>query len=147
MPGPPPSQALPAADPVGRVITWLNTHPAVLAALGDGDRVDLYNEPPYPRVRVLDVTDNDRNMRWLVSTDLQFEVFGDLDGTPGKAALRRIWKTVIGAVAEIPDTEPGPGDPVITSVTGGAGGGWAPEPTGQPRYVTVLQIHSHPPAP
>lgn len=143
MPGP--SVLLPGADPLPRVLDWLRGHPQVTAALGGAGRVGLYNEPPYPRLRVTDPPGAAaRPLRWLTATSLQLEAYGDLGGDPGKDALRACLWTALGALAELPDQPAGDGQPVITAVTLD-GSGWVPEPTGQPRYLATVTVLTHPP--
>lgn len=131
------------ADPLPRVISWLSEHPAVIDALGGVGRVGAFNKPPYPCLRVLDTGGgDDRNLRWLICQEVQLEAFGDLDGSPGKEALRRILYVAMAAVAELPDQLGA--SPVITSVGSGRAGGWVPEPTGQPRYLSTVLVFAHP---
>lgn len=139
---------LPRADPMPRMLAWLNTHLAVAEALGGPDRVDANNQPPYPRVRVLDVPGSDlRDPIWLLTQEVQLKAYGDLDGRPGKQQLRRIAYTVLGALTELPDKVPLAGDPIITAVKLLRSPGWVPEPTGQPCYDWAVRVYSHPPAP
>lgn len=136
---------LPRADPLPLVVAFLAGHPKVTAALGGPGRVGLYNQAPYPCLTVTDtVGGGDRDLRWLLAPELEFAAFGDLDGAPGKATLRRILYVALGAVTELPELEPAPGDPVITDVRSTRGGGYIPEPTGQPRYVAAVRVWTHP---
>jgi hypothetical protein len=133
------------ADPLPRVIAWLDGHPAVVEALGGAGRVGAGNAPPYPRLRVTDPPGgDDRRLLWLISTLVQVEAYGDLDGTPGKAALRRILYVALGALAELPEQDTPAGGPVITDVRSSAAGGWSPLPSGQPRYIATVQVWTHP---
>lgn len=133
------------ADPLPRIVAWLGAHPVVTAALGGAGRVGADNRPPYPRVRVIDPPGgDDRGLRWHIARYVQVEVYGDLDGAPGKAALRDITYTVLGALAELPDQPVPPEGPVITSVESAQAAGWSPEPTGQPRYVAGVLVGAHP---
>ncbi|MEW9530760.1 hypothetical protein [Microbispora sp. NPDC049125] len=136
------------AHPLARVLAWLSSHPAVTAALGGPGRVGLYNEPPYPRLRVVDTNaGTDRDLRWLIAPEIQIEAYGDLDGTPGKAALNFILYTALGALKELPEQAAAPGEPVITHVMSSRGGGPVPEPTGQQRYVAAVLVYAHPGTP
>lgn len=136
---------LAAADPIPRVISWLGSHAAVTRALGAPGRVGADNVPPYPRLRVLDPPGGtDGALRWLLAPEIQIEALGDLDGSPGKAALRFMLYTALGALKELPDAPAEPGQVVITSVAGLRGGGWARLPTGQPRYIASVTCHVHP---
>lgn len=133
------------ADPLPRVIQWLSGHAAVVAALGGPDRVGARNVPPYPRLIVTDPPGgDDRYMRWLMSKAVQIEAVGDLDGTPGKAALNTALYTALGVLAELPEEEAPPGGPVVTAVRSAVAGGWSPLPSGQPRYVATVQVFAHP---
>lgn len=133
------------ADPIPRIIGWLNTHSFVLSEIGGPGRVGPDNVPPYPRLRVLEVPGgDDRDLRWLLATAVQIEAYGDLSGAPGKAALRRLLYVALRAVAEIPDQAAPVGGPVITAVSSASAGSWSPEPSGQPRYVASVLVHVHP---
>lgn len=134
------------ADPVPVVIAWLNAHSMVTAALGGTGRVGFWNEAPYPRLRVLDVGGDDRELLWLTSPELQIEAYGDLDGSPGKAQLRRILYVALGALIELPNQPVPPGQPVVSYIKSTRAGGWMPEPSGQPRYVAAVRVYCHPPA-
>lgn len=134
------------ADPLPVVLSWLGGHPVLTDALGGSGRVDGRNEPPYPRVRLLDPTGgSDLGLRWLVAPRIQVEALGDLDGSPGKAELRRICYLTLGALTELPERTAAAGDPVVTAVESAAGGGWSPLPNGQPRYLTAVRVYLHPP--
>lgn len=130
-------------DPAALAIAYLVAHDDVRAALGVG-LVGGVNRPPYPRVVVSDPPGDDRYLTWLIAPTLQIEAIGDLDGTPGKAALRRLAMTVVGALAEWPSAPAIEGQPVITEVRSIGGLGWMPLPTGQPRYVATLRAWIHP---
>jgi hypothetical protein len=133
------------ADPIPRVISWLGTHSAVSAELGGSGRVGAYNEPPYPRLRVIDVAGgDDRQLLWLLTTGVQLEAYGDLSGAPGKAALRRALYVALGALMELPDQAAPEGGPVVTAIRSSTAGSWSPEPSGQPRYVASVRVYSHP---
>jgi hypothetical protein len=135
---------LAAADPVPAVIEWLGSHPVVTAALGGAGRVGFDNAPPYPRLRVTEGTGgDDRDLRWLLAPEVQIEALGDLDGSPGKEALRQALYTALGALAELPD-QPSTAGPVITAVRSSRAGGWVPEASGQPRYLAAVRVHVHP---
>jgi hypothetical protein len=133
------------ADPLPRVMAWLAEHAEVTAVLGGAGRVGARNEPPYPRLRILDTPGgDDRGLRWLIAPEIQVEAYGDLDGSPGKAALRQILYTALSALMELPDQPPVPGYPIVTQVASSRSGGWVPEPSGQPRYLAAVRVWSHP---
>jgi hypothetical protein len=137
---------LAAADGLAAARVWLLSHPAVTAALGGPDRVGPRNVPPYPRLLLTDGPGgSDRNLRWLIAPLITVAALGDLDGTPGKAELRRILYVALTALAELPDFPTAPGAPVVTQVESAAGVGWSPEPTGQPRYIASVRVFIHPP--
>lgn len=134
------------ADPAAVVIAYLNAHPDVEAALGGPGRISAKNEPPYPHLGVTDTPGgSDLDMEWLIAPELTFQLWGDLDGSPGKAALRRVFIVVLQAVRDLPKQPTEPGQPVVTAIGNSGAGGWVPEPTGQPRYTGRRQIYMHPP--
>lgn len=141
--GAPEPGTLPAADPLPSVLDWLATHPSLTWIAGVGG----LNEPPYPRVRIVDTGGDDRQLRWLLAVQLRVEALGDLDGAPGKQRLRQVCYLALAALAELPDQPTAAGAPVITAVESTAGGGWAPLPTGQPRYLAGVRVYTHPPRP
>lgn len=136
-------------DAAGLTIARLSGHPDVQSVLaefgGVAGRVAGVNRPPYPRITVSDPPSGAGRLIWLVNPSVQIEVIGDLDGTPGKAALYRIAMTAVGALMQWPETIFGPGDPVVTQVLAQMPG-WMPLPTGQPRYVSTATVYVHPPA-
>lgn len=134
------------ADPVGTVIAFLNANSAVLEALGGSGRIGLLNKPPYPCLGVVDTPGgSDRNLRWLIAPEITLNLWGDLDGSPGKAELRRIMYVVLQELRDLPERPTEPGHPVVTSVESTGAVGWAPEPTGQGKYTARIQIYMHPP--
>jgi hypothetical protein len=145
----PPSAALPATDPVPLVTWWLRQHPAVTAAIGGG-HLSMWLEPPYPCLRLTDTAaGSDGDLLWLTSPEIQVEAYGDLDGAPGKQALRALLYTVLGALMELAqapwpyDGAPG-GSPVVTWVQSSRAGGYAPLGSGQPRYLAAIRLWCHP---
>lgn len=134
------------ADPAAAVIAYLDAQLAVQEALGGTGRISARNEPPYPHLGVTDTPGgSDRNMRWLIAPEITLNLWGDLDGSPGKAALRRIFYTILQALRDMPDQPAAPGQPVVTFVQSTGAGGWSPEPTTQPRYLGRVQLFMHPP--
>ncbi len=134
---------LAGADPVAVALAWLRQHPDVQQVLGNG-QVGGVNQPPYPRLTVLDPPGDDRSLRWLIAPTLTLEALGDLDGRHGKDVLRRLLYTALGALVELPEHPTPPGQPVVTAVTSAGGGGWSPLPTGQGRYLATVRMHMHP---
>lgn len=135
---------LSGADALAAAVAYLGSHPVVLREFGPG-RVGGTADPPYPRIRLTDTPGgSDRDLTWLLEPEVAVEVLGDLDGTPGKAELRRLLYVVLGALADMPFAPAAPGRPVVTSVRSAAAGGWSPTPLGQPRYVATLLVGVHP---
>ena len=133
------------ADPVAAARAWLLTRTTVSTALGGTGRVGSHNEPPYPCVVLTDPPGNDLTLRHLIAPILQIEVLGDMDGSPGKPALREILYTVLEELVLLTDTpQTDPTQPVVTAVTSSGGGGWVPMPNGQPRYLATVTMHMHP---
>lgn len=134
------------ADPVKAARTYLLGRPAVAEALGGLDRIGLVNKPPYPRLGIEDTPGgSDLDLNWLIAPELTLKLWGDLDGAPGKAELRRIFYVVLQELADMPNHPTVPGQPVVTRVLSTGAGGWSPEPTGQPRYTSRVQLFMHPP--
>jgi hypothetical protein len=131
------------ADPLPRMLSWLGSHAAVSKELGGVGRVDALNKPPYPRIRVTHSSGSDGDLRWLIAPEFRLEALDDLDGSTGRSRLRRALYIAVGALVELSEMEPPPGEPVITNVSSAQGGGWIPLPTGQGRYVAVVQVHAH----
>lgn len=134
------------ADPAAVVIAYLAAHPGLRELLGDGDRVNGMNEPPYPHVQVLDTPGGfDGSLRWLYGPEVTIKAFGDFDNTPGKSALRKVLYTALQALRDLPSQPTEPGQPVVTFVEFPGTGGWTPEPTGQPCYSARPRLWMHPP--
>jgi hypothetical protein len=132
------------ADPLAIVVAFLNAHPAVIAAHGGTDRVGGTDEPPYPRSIVKDIPGGDaRGLRWLYVPELSLETYADLDGSPGKAALRRIHYETIGALMTLPNQAFGPNDPVVAAILPQGGGGYIQD-RGRHRYIWTAGIALHP---
>lgn len=142
---------LSSVDPVAIVRRALVADEGMQAALGGADaihdRVGGENEPPYPRIVLTDPPGDDRDLQHLVAPVVQIEVLGDLDGSPGKPALRALLYDAIEVIAAIPHRLADPGQPIITAVRSSGGGGWSPLPNGQPRYLTTLRLYGHPAPP
>jgi hypothetical protein len=131
------------ADALAVALAHLRADATLAAEFGDGERFTSRNEPPYPHVRVTDTPGgSDRALEWLTSPELTIETHGDLDGSPGKATLRRLHYLVLQALRDLPKTEQA--GPVVTAVMFTGGGGYVPEPTGQPRYLSRVQLSIHP---
>jgi hypothetical protein len=132
-------------DPVVVALRHLRADPAVLALLdGDAERVRGDNVPPYPRVRLLPAPGDDRDLLWLIAPGVQVEALGDLDGSPGPAALRRLLYTCTMSLRRLPDLPPVDGLTVVTNVAVSSPGGFVPLPNTQPRWLSTVQMHLHP---
>lgn len=137
-------------DVVALVRRFLLSRDPVTAELGGEGRVGATNKPPYPRVRLTDPPGDDRTLTHLIAPLVQVEVYGDPGATGQKPALRRVLYRVLQELAGLPEAQAlgefpiEAGEPVCTSVTSTGGGGWLPEPTGQPRYLATIRLHVHP---
>ena len=129
---------------------FLVAHTGVTEALGGEGRVASLNEPPYPRIRLSDPPGLDRNLKHLIAPILQIEVLGDPGLTGQKPALRRILYKALQALEGLPEAQATgqweriAGEPVCTFVESTGGGGYVPEPTGQPRYLATVRLYVHP---
>jgi hypothetical protein len=138
-----------ATDPVPLVSWWLANHPAMIAALGPAGHVAPKNVAPWPCLTVTDGGGgSDGDLLRLISPAVQLEAYGDLDGVPGKAALRGLLYTALGALRELADAPwPYPGAPlgcpVVTFTASSRAGGWMPLASGQPRYIGAVRIFCH----
>lgn len=131
-------------DPLPVALRHLRADTGVLSLLeGDPERVRGDNRPPYPRVRLLPAPGDDRDMTWLLAPALTVEAIGDLDGTPGPNALRRLLYTCLASLVGLPDLPTPAGEPVVTEVRV-FGTAWAPLPNTQPRWVGTVQMWLHP---
>lgn len=146
-----PSAALPLGDPVPLVDWWLSNHAALTDAFGGTPHVGMWNEPPYPAIVVSETgAGSDGALLWQSAPEIQLEVFGDLDGNPGKAALRRLLYTALGALTELamapwPYGDDCPaGAPVVSWVASSRAGGYVPLATGQPRFVAAVRLYVRP---
>lgn len=131
---------------------FLAAHTGVTEALGGEGRIASLNEPPYPRIRLNDPPGNDRGMRHLIAPLLQIEVLGEPGVTGQKPVLRRVLYKALQALEGLPEAQALgvwpliAGEPVVTAVESTGGGGYVPEPTGQPRYLATLRFYVHPAA-
>ncbi len=136
------------ADPVGAVTGWLAGHPDLgvlqaAEATGAGRWVGVTNAPPFPRLRITDTGADLRALRGPSDVTLSVEVLGDLDGRPGKAALRRFAVACVEALDEVTE-RPDVGGCVFSRMTVG-GPYWSPLPPGnQPRYVFTATLRYRP---
>lgn len=141
------TQVLAAADPVAVLLAWLRGHASVLAEFGDPARISGRNETPYPRLMVMPSPGgSDGDLRWILDGEVSLTTYGEFDGTPGQAALRRMHYTALGAAAELPMSRFTAGQPVVSAIRATTAAYWAPEPlTGQPAWRSTLLLTIHPP--
>jgi hypothetical protein len=136
------------ADPVAVLLAWLRGHAGVVAAFGDAARISGRNESPYPRLQVAPSTGgSDRGLRWLLEPEVMLATYGDVDGTPGQSALRRLHYIALDAAVALPTSSFLASDAVVCSVRSSSATRFAAEPlTGQPVWRSTLLVSIHPPA-
>lgn len=133
------------ADPIAVMLAWLQAHPGVLAAFGGPDHVSGLNEPPYPHLRAASSGGgDDGDLTWLVAPEVLLETYGDPDGSPGWAELRRLHYVVLLAAKELPGRAHTPADTVVTDVRPASSAAASPLPLGQPRWVSAVRLTLHP---
>lgn len=139
---------LAAADPIAAMLAWLRQHPRVLAEFGDASRVAGTNEAPYPRVMVSpSAGGDDRDLIWLLEPEISVVTYGEPDGTPGQAELRRLHYVVLAAATEIVGWSPPPTIGVTSLVRSSSAARWEAEPlTGEPAWRSTLVMRIHPPS-
>lgn len=133
------------ADALAVVLAYLNAHTGLKDAFGHGDEpfASSRNEPPYPHVKITDTPGgSERALDWLTVPELTIETHADPDGTPGKAALWRLHVLVLQALRDLPKTAQS--GPVVTGMLFTGARGYVPEPTGQPRYLSRVEVPIHP---
>jgi hypothetical protein len=132
-------------DPIGVAKPYLEAHQGVRAWFGDPGWISDRNEPPYPRLQLLDTPGGtDLLRRWLVGQELTLRLLADPDGTPGKKALRDGMGVILDALRDLPEVPAISGEPVVTDVRFTGAVGYVPEPTGQLAYLARVQIFMHP---
>jgi hypothetical protein len=138
-------------NPVAIASTWLEADPLLLAAFADAGADPLLGvpllgvvRPPYPMLRVVKTPGgNLGDLRWRTEPELQVEVWGDLDGTPGPAALERILLVALERLKALELYDYQPWEPVVTHVR--AGDPFAlDDPSGQPRWLSSVGLTVHP---
>jgi hypothetical protein len=134
------------ADGRALAVARLLTSSAMTSALGGADRVYGGDRPrpPYPMLRVGAGTTDNRTLTWLLDDGIVLEAWGDLDGQPGAAELRRILYVAIGVLRDLPDEPAVPGWPVISRAAFPTAS-YVPGPGGQPRYLAAGTLTVHPP--
>jgi hypothetical protein len=139
---------LAAADPVAVAVAWLRTHPLIFTEFGEATHISGTNRAPYPHIRITPTPAGDeRGMVWASDHELSLEVYGDPDGTPGQAALRRLYYLAAGALAELPDrTDITPLDVVVARVRPTSAGRFVTDPvTEQQRWSGTFMLTVRPP--
>jgi hypothetical protein len=140
----PAGPSLSLADGLAVAAAWLAAHPDVIAALGGPGRVSGVVGPLYPCVRITGGPGSDRDLRWVKDDLVTVEVWGDPDGTPGPAALKRVMYRVLEALTELPARPVTPGDAIVTAVV--SVNPAQPVPVdGQPRWTAAVLLTVHPP--
>lgn len=135
------------ADGRALAVACLTASAAVTTVLGGPDRVygGERPRPPYPMLRVGAAFNDNRDLRWLIDDAVVIEAWGDLDGWPGTAELRRVLYVALGALRDLPDRTILAGEPVVTDVRPG-GANYVPGALGQSRYLATVALTIHPPA-
>lgn len=132
-------------DPIGVAAPYLEVHQDVRDWFGDPGWISDRNEPPYPRLQLLDTPGGvERTRRWLIGREMTLKLFADFDGSPGKKALHDGMGVILDALAELPEVPAVPGKPVITLVEFTGAMGYVPEPTGQMVYMSRVLLWMHP---
>lgn len=131
------------ADALAVCRAYLASVDSLVQAFGDGEAFTSDNEPPYPHCQITDTPGgSNRTMDWVTWQELTIETLGDLDGNPGKAALKRLHTLVLQALRDLPK-QPQDG-PVVTGMLFPGAHGYVPLPTGQPRYLSRVTVVIHP---
>lgn len=132
-------------NPVAEVLAWLQSHTSVLAAVGGVSHISGRVEPPYPHIRVEPSPGGSyRDLRWAIEPEITVTTVGDVDGSPGQAALRRIHHIVLLATAEIPRRTHQPGQTVVSHVRAVSGTAPLATPLGSRGWTTALTVVCHP---
>ena len=132
-------------NPVAEVLSWLQSHSAVLAAVGSSAHITGLAEPPYPHIRIEPGDGGDNgDFTWIINPELLISTLGDVDGTPGQSALRRIHHVVLAACVELPRRVHVPGQTVISRVTTTSGTHALRTPLGARGWVSSVALSCHP---
>lgn len=145
----PGSWDLAEADPVAAVVWWLQNHTPLNELLrehstGDGPVIGSRNEPPFPRLVVVDAMPGTLGtFNGRIRTGLSIEAMGDPDGTPGKGAL---WKIAVASAEALEQMTREPEvRGCVFSVVNADLPWWMPlPPVDQPRYRYTATLTSHP---
>lgn len=136
---------LSTADPIATALAWLQGHASVLAQFGSVTHVSGLNEPLYPHLVVTPSGGGtDRDGVWLVAPEVQIETWGDPDGSPGRAELRRLHYVAVMALKELPRRAHTTATTVVTAVAPTSSAVWSPDPLGQPRWLGTFSLSLHP---
>lgn len=132
-------------NPVAEVLSWLQSHSGVLAAVGSSAHVTGLVEPPYPHIQVTPGPGGDyRDFVWDIAPDVVISTWGDVDGTPGQAALRRVHHLVLAACVELPRRVHSTGQTVVSSVVPRSAAAVVGSPLGSRGWTTTLTVICHP---
>jgi hypothetical protein len=132
-------------NPVAEVLSWLQGHTGLIAVLGSSAHVTGLVEPPYPHVQVSPGAGGDyRELVWAVAPEVVVSTWGNVDGTPGQAALRAIHQLALAACAEIPRRQHITGQTVVSRVTPSSSVVPAGTPLGSRGWTTTLSVVCHP---
>ena len=132
-------------NPVAEVLSWLQTHSAVLAAVGSTAHITGLAEPPYPHIRI-EPSDGGANddFIWVIQPELLISTLGDVDGTPGQSALRRIHHIVLAAFVEMPRRPHTAGQTVVSRAVTTSGTHALRTPLGAVGWVSSVSLSCHP---
>lgn len=132
-------------DALSVVLAHLKAHVDVTALFGAS--LSGLIEGPWPHLMVTDGPGGDlREGRWSYEQEILFEVYGDPDGRPGKAALRNMAARVLAAIKELPDLPvTDPTQPVVSRVRPTGVHVWNPLSNGQGVYTTSVMVTVRPP--
>lgn len=132
-------------NPVAEVLSWLQSHSGVLAAIGSPAHITGLAEPPYPHIRV-EPSDGGANgdFIWIIQPELLISTLGDVDGAPGQSALRQIHHTMLSACMEMPRRTYVPGQTVVSRVVATSGSHALRTPLGSRGWVSSIALSCHP---
>jgi hypothetical protein len=135
-------------DPVRIVLARLQTNTELLAAMGGVDpaRVSGLNEPPYPHLRVAPSAGGDDGvLDTRLIGEVNIEMWGDLDGSPGSEQLRRLLYQAVEHVLRMAREIEEPGQPVVIHAHTVGTARWQPDQaTKQPCWAHTVTLHLRP---
>lgn len=133
-------------DHVAAVLAELRSHASLVDELGGPGAVSGLNEPAYPHVQVTDSPGGeDGRLVWSTTGEVSVLVWGDVDGRPGKAELRRLLYVAVGWLARWPERPHTAGRPVVSDVRVVGSARWQPHPaSGQPCWAATVLVDAAP---